>query len=399
MSRTLAFVADLHMANHRAQGGPWESGLNTRGRLTVDVFGNALSLAEAHEVDRMIVLGDVFDTTKPTPQLIAAAQQMVNHHHGLEIRIIRGNHDMESTDLGDHALGPLGALRDVKVYEQPDLEILPGNPMVTFEQPGLDILYVPFEPGPAHEWLPMRVQGLMNSRSTEVVTARVLCIHLGIYDSTMLGGVDGQWISKAHDAVSLEQLAKICFQHRITAVFAGNWHSRRVWNVKEDKTGRRVTVVQAGTLCPTGWDNPGLEGYGSVTLVTFGNDGSLHNLTHPEVPGPRFVNVKSEEEAKAMAAFAKRTKCQLYVRWTSKPDTVASARSALGAMHAAGEIEAFDTPIDKSEVQLQARSAAEAAQSTTTMQAVLEAFVTKMPMPEGVSRENVFNRAKNYLEG
>lgn len=385
MTLVIACVADLHIANHRAHGGAWTGGLNVRGQETIDGLGNALSIAEASGASRMILLGDVFDTTKPDPQLIAGAQHMINAHL-TPVRVLKGNHDEGSSAPGDHALGPLGETANVEVYETKHVE---QNVMHN-----VDVIYLPFETGAAKDWLPKRLDEI--DAATDTNRTRILCLHLGIHDQQMRnGGPASFWIEKSDDAISAELLAAECYKRNIRAVFAGNWHGRRIMEFSFPPNARgldTVTLVQVGALTPTGWDNPGLEGYGGVALAKIDPDGTFE-LSFGEIPGPRFVNVKSTDELDLAVAEANGNR--LYVRWHAKPTEVAHAREELARYEAV--LTATDITINKEETQAMAREAATAAQSTTTLAAVLDSFVSKMPMPETVNRERVFNRCKVYI--
>lgn len=394
MSETvLAFVADLHIASHRSQGGPWQGGVNERGRMTIECLRRALAAADEAEAVTFNMLGDVFDTVRPEPQLIAATQRAMNEHRTLPKRIIKGNHDENSSELGDHALGPLGELRDVEVYERPHLERLEYNDMVAM--PRVEVFHVPFETGPASQWIPERVAALAAESHPDA--ARILALHVGIHDKGLRDA--NFWAEKANDAVSAELLAGVCRDHGIRIALAGNWHGRNVMEYTHPPlpSGQdRVILVQVGTLCPTGWDNPDYWGYGSVALVAVQDDGRV-SVDFREVPGPRFVNVSSEVELEDAYDRAHQQGCPLFVRWVCQPSDVAGARHALTRAREAGTIAGWDVSVDKKETALQAREAAKAAQSTTTLQGVLSAFVSKMPLPEGVDRDRVFALADGYL--
>lgn len=62
----------------------------------------------------------------------------------------------------------------------------------------------------------------------------------------------------SHGALPVDTAFALCSEYNACAWLSGDWHSRKVW----ERGG--VTVAQVGALCPTGFDNPGLTGYGSV---------------------------------------------------------------------------------------------------------------------------------------
>lgn len=383
----VGFIADLHLANHRIAGGSWQGGLNDRGRLTVDTFGNALSIAEAKGCSSVVAAGDVFDTTRPEPQLIAATQRMINMHD-VDIDIIMGNHDQDSSEKGDHALGPLGELNECRVYERPDVKVL---------EDGAELIMMPFMAGPASEWFPREVDKLMTEWTTRYqhvhtrTPARVLVTHLGIHDQNIRDG--SIWAGKADDAISFEQLTEVCERHGITMALAGNWHGRTKF------ASAMFTALQIGTLCPTGWDNPGMKGYGSLITIEF-DKGAVTTVVVDEIPGPRFINVVSEKElADAIAQNPRSSrKNQLFIRWSAKPADVSAARASLEDWQASGEIFSWDIRVDKEDGKLQAAAAAQAARSASTLQGVLGAYVAKMPLVNALDRDEVFRRCDAYLK-
>lgn len=391
-------IADLHMASHRLAGGAWRAGINERGYRTTGVFGNALSIAEAKGQQCVVALGDVFDTTSPEPQLIAEAQKMIVDN-GVPLHVILGNHDIESADEGDHACGPLGGLRmHVDVHERPKIVIIGEVGLTGSERKPVELWMVPFTSGATKDWLPKALMDLSNQSHSNSI--RVLCAHFGIYDPPMLQGPGANWILVADDAIFSETLGELCVDYNIPLVLAGNWHTRRV--MQHSAHGRDVLMVQAGTLCPTGWDNPGFDGYGSLVCVEVDEQGII-DVGFTEVPGPRFVVIRSEEELIEARLQAKNKHCDLYVRWIATPDGVAEARRVLESAHngsaSAMGVSAFRIDLDKSEAKAASQAASAAARSSTTREEALEAFVAKMPLPENVERARVFNLAKGYLDG
>lgn len=71
---------------------------------------------------------------------------------------------------------------------------------------------------------------------------------------------------------------------------------------------RQKIIMQIGALIATGWDNPGLYGYGTVA---FWNG---ERLSWEELPGPRFCTVRSDEEEKAVVAEAAKLGHNLFLR-------------------------------------------------------------------------------------
>lgn len=360
---SIAFVADVHVASHRLVGGPWEAGVNARGRAVVGCLRRALCAASEAGAAAFVVLGDLFDTTRPEPQLIASVARVLAGWSGFPIVLLKGNHDSCSATMGDHALGPLGELPGVQVVDVPEVLDLGGQ----------RVLLVPFLPGPASEVLP-RVLATFTETDVDVVG-----LHVGLRDAELSRQ---PWAAAAEDAIAVEALAEVVRPRGARVVVAGNWHSARAWRVGE------LRLHQVGALCPTGWDNPGLEGYGGVTLV--GRSG----VTRLEVVGPRFVTVSSAAELAAVVAAAP-VDGALYVRWTCVPSGVDEARATLEACGA--QLAGWDVRLDGGEAQSRAVAAASAVRATSTLAGALEAYVARAAFPEGVDRGVVLARCRALL--
>jgi hypothetical protein len=69
-------------------------------------------------------------------------------------------------------------------------------------------------------------------------------------------------------------------------------------------------ILQGGALCPTGFDNQGLHGYGTLAFW----DTDKHRLSWQEMPGPRFCVARSEEEEQAIVEEARSLKHSLFIR-------------------------------------------------------------------------------------
>lgn len=69
-----------------------------------------------------------------------------------------------------------------------------------------------------------------------------------------------------------------------------------------------LIVMQGGALNCTGWDNPGLHGYGTAALW----DGE--RLSWRELPGPRFCVTRSDAEEKSVVDEARRLGHNLFLR-------------------------------------------------------------------------------------
>lgn len=359
----LAFVADVHLGNHRRFGGPVVAGLNTRARMAVDVLRYSRERAEELGADTYIVLGDLFDNSKPEPQLIAEAQRVFDQTGpGLPI-LLMGNHDQNSTVLGDHALGPLKPVS--YIVEHPDV----------LSRGDVDIWCVPFQPGRAFDWLP-EVMRALHDLHGKGVNRRVLTLHLGLQDERT-----PPWLRNAHDSVPASLVGELCRQYGIDAAFAGNWHNPAEW----DFDG--IKVIQPGTLCPTGWDNPG-EDYGRLCLY----DTVTRRVDWCIINGPRFLKLKHGTKL-PLSKYG----FPPFVQLVASADDSKDATEALRAASERGELSGGEVVLDDAEATAAAKTAATVARSASTLAEALAGYVAEMPVADGVDRQAVLALAKQYL--
>lgn len=364
---SVAFLADCHLYNHRAYGGQKVAGVNTRAQEILDALTTAVKIAE-RESQALVILGDFFDGVRPEPQLVAAAAEALRSDR-ITVNILVGNHDQVSDRKGDHALGPLAEVHNVFVYEKP----------TTLVVGGLTLAMVPFQSGDAKQWLP----GVL--KKMKLPPGSALCVHLGLaVDDTP------PWLKSAHDAIHVKILEKLAHKHKFSAVFAGNWHSQYV------KRSAGLVMVQTGALVPTGFDNPGVDGYGGLVLWRGADEIALREIT-----GPRYVKTTSYEEIEQLAREVSDSSAyQLRIRWTVPADELAGARDAADELvEQEPAIDAIEVRADTSEVELAARSAAVAARSQSNLDDALGQYTARMALPEGVDRDEVHARCKNYLSG
>lgn len=270
----VCFCADVHVGNPRAFGGPMVSGVNARGRHVLAALRAAVADAVACSSDALVVLGDLFDSSRATPQLVAAVMEVLTTaaENGVPVHLLLGNHDQESTDAGDNALAPLAIMEGVTVHEEPRVVAL---------RKSVELWMVPFQVGRASAWLPGVLESL--AAGGKAGTSIALALHLGVIDGATL-----PFLRESPDAIDLELLRALAARYGIGHVFCGNWHDRRVWE------GSGVTVakvVQVGALAPTGFNNPGFEGYGMAEH--WRGDASEGRVV---AEGPRFATVRSRAE-------------------------------------------------------------------------------------------------------
>lgn len=365
----IAFTADVHVGNHKRHGGDVEAGLNRRCRDVLLALERAVSLAVTND-GPIVICGDLFDTSRPSPQMIARVQEILEPAQAI---VLAGNHDMDSTAPGHNALAPLAPVANV--IERPRV----------LELDGADLFCVPFLPGPAVQWMGDVLADLAAKATPGRL--RLLAFHLGVEDKHTPSYLRG-----AHDSIKINTLTRWMQAHSITMAFCGNWHERRVWHGLEHSM-----VVQCGALAPTGWDNPGADAYGMVTVL----DPETRDLKIKRVPGPRFLDLHDlptdKHEHEIMRLFdAKNT---VYARWTVAPDQMTEALDALGSWRerqiiAAGEVRTVDEAAEQA-----AREAAMLARQAETLAEALAGFVAAMPLEEGIDRAEVLARAQALLGG
>ncbi len=360
----IAFIADTHIANHKKFATPTyghRAPINSRALDICRVLAQARSRAEEEGCEHLFVLGDVFDTTQPSPQLIAEAQMALASLKGLEVHVMIGNHDQQSPAKGDHSCVSMEGIRNLHVYEKPD----------TVYCEDITVLVHPYHPGRADEYLVDEVRNRQHHG-----TKNVLGLHLGLRDDDT-----APWLQNAHDSFPVNRLHEL---GALDLVVAGNWHERKQFT---------PNIWQLGALVPTGFDNPGFDGYGSLMIY----DGKKARVI--EMDGPRFLRTTGIDGArKAMEEAERRS-----TGWT----TYVSVRCRLDERDAAQELfelydhTAYEVLTDKAAAEDAARSAASAAAyaSTDSIQAAVRAYVDKMALPADVVRDEVMARALNYVAG
>lgn len=372
----IAFVSDVHVENHRRLGGATVGGINDRCQRILDVLALAAREAIKAECDGFIVAGDLFDSVRPTPQIITQVQQILEDLRVAACSpvILLGNHEQQSALAGDHSLGPLLLCADV--VDKPRIIWRKG-----WED--LEVWCAPFQPGQGKDWLPDAMRSCAASPIASKDARRVLCVHLGMRDAST-----APWLQHASDAIDVGLVRELCVKHGVKAVAAGNWHDRRSWDF-DLGTDEEVRVLQVGALVPTGWDNPGEQGYGTLAIW----DGDTWDVR--ELPGPRFVRMGVADMRKR--AIGSTSNTNLFVQVDCGAEELRDVSAEVARAVEAKKIGPSEAVVDNAVVQAQARTAASAARSSKTLAEALEVYVRAMPLVDGVSREAVMARSRRYL--
>jgi hypothetical protein len=366
-------IADLHLDSHRKLGGPVTGGINRRGHLILGALERAVERARV-EAAVLVIAGDVFDTDHPAPQLIAAAQRILEP---VGCVFVKGNHDMVSSQPGDHSLGPLAPVADV--IETPKV----------LRYDGLDLWCVPYQPGPAKDWLPTVMAEMQRLEGVGGLglPRRLLALHLGLQSEAT-----PPWLQGADDSVPVKLVSDLMFRHGIDAALAGNWHGHREWLLAKDRP-----LMQIGCAAATGFDNPGTEDFGWLCRY----DSKTNRMAGERLPGPRFLAVNDAAELPAAGDLADAIDqgWSTFVRCTCRPSEVEAQQVVLEALRDdACVIEDFTIePTQSSEATAQARAAAVTAQNAKTFETAVEGYCNRMPLPDPTMRPEVLRRVKEYL--
>ena len=356
----VAFVSDPHVGNHRKCGGAIVGSMNERCRLVLNVLREAIKVCISKNVGHLVVNGDFFDAHDPSPQLIASVQVLLEWalSKGTQVVLLLGNHDMHSTSGMDNALAPLR--RWAKVYDEPGVLSIPG---------ALDIVMCPFRVGDAATWVPESLAGLALPKAK---VPRVMSVHVGVRDPKTAAYLMG-----AADSVDVGDLRKWAKAAGISHVFAGNWHDKKVWEQADEPS-----IIQCGALCPTGWDNPGLT-YGRMFIYDTTKVGP--QVEEVTVPGPRFIEVTSVEEAARFADIATKKGLQMFVRLVEDAQTLALEGTPERPEGLAG----WEVVSNSASSKAATADAAKAAKAESTLDEALSAYIQKMPLAPGVSADEV----------
>jgi len=314
----LAIVFDVHLWNFKRHSGPLQHGINRRGLLTLQTLGRAIEGANAVEAP-LVVAGDLVDEAGPVwPQFAAAIRaELLKANNG--VYLLLGNHDMTATD--DHSL---------RVYEHSTIRVINE---ITRIYDRVDL--VPFH----------------CDFTSPQVDASVVVGHFGVFDDQFPG-----FMKKSPDAWHVARLFAFMRERSIRCCCLGDWHLRYLWRLsdsvpstalptgaqhrtvgrpKADQGGwvrsdasrlgfqDESLVFQGGALNPTGWDNKGLHGYGTLAVVDT-------ELNWQELPGPRFCTVHKQSEQETLIAEATQLGHQLFLRRyfdSTKPEKPAAVEA------------------------------------------------------------------------
>ena len=380
-------ISDVHVHNARRFGGPEVASINQRCRITLDVLYRAITKAEQEQCEALLVLGDLFDSDHPEPQVIAEVQQRFREAQagGMKIVCLLGNHESTSTQYGDHALNVLA-----------DAACIVADRYTVLQFGDTVVLLIPYQPGDAAQYIRTVLQ--MMQIASKPGEKLVLALHCGLRDCET-----APWLKTAQNSVDVQQLVALCRQYAVSQVIAGDWHSRHEWSTDPKDGLPFVHVLQVGALSPTGFSDAGLEGFGTLAVI----DASLGPPTIHEIAGPRFLKWRGlsagldhyREDIEMRLNIVPRLTQARYVSWTVPAKDLAVAQERLALLKHLGLIVDGEVLADEAEQEIAARTSAQAAASADTLDEAISGWVASMQLDVLVDRAEVERRVRGYLGG
>ena len=285
---------DLHNANFKRHGGPRKGGVNRRGELCLGTTHRLVDFANEYDA-RLVVAGDLVDDPGPVqPQFAARLRDELARCRG-GVSLLLGNHDM--TADGDHSL-------DIyEVHNDWDTRVQ------VIDNHSWHYHYAPRQRGQLQACL---VPFHRDIRDERVRNVPLLIGHFGVFDDSF-----PPWAQRSKGAWHVDQLFEFMKERNIQCALLGDWHLRACWSRSAGKAIRVFTtevpgkypyILQGGALNSTGFDNPGLHGYGTAALW------NGERLSWRELPGPRFCVARSDAEEQSIVDEARRLGHNLYLR-------------------------------------------------------------------------------------
>lgn len=362
----IACVSDIHVGNHKRHGGKVDAGMNTRCCLILAAFDEAIAVAKREKCGVLLVAGDFLDYVRMEPQIIALLQTTIKQA-GLDIVLVLGDHEIVTNEKGDHALGPLAPV--AHVIDEPKLMRLSN----------VELACVPFQPGSSEKLVAKAASDLFSS-SVDSSRARALAFHAGITHSGT-----PKFLRDAPDSIKLDTLKRLVEKLKLDFVVAGNFHFHERWQ------HNNCEIIQIGALVPTGYDNPGLTGYGKLAVF----DPDERSVKLHQISGPRFVQASIDDDE--LIEKAKEYLGPVYLQITAESDRMTEAQGYRKELLDDKHVSEVEVVPDKKTAEKSACNAATAAREQNTLEAALAAFIDKMEVEEGLDRKQIYHKAKEYL--
>ena len=354
----ITFIADPHIDNHKRHGGNYKSSLNERCTLSLNVLERSVQRSLALGSSRLYVLGDLFDNVKPIPQVIGRVQNILEK---IPTVILLGNHEQVSESPGDNALvcmeNTCTVVETTQVIEEEDRYML----------------CVPFKPGDARMWLEGELE-IAKDYTDKPVT---VCLHLGIQDDESPFFLKG-----CHDSIEASTLFDLMEMYGVESAITGNWHNRKVW------TRGNKTIFQTGALIPTGFDNPGSEGYGTLGIL------NNSDITFEEISGPRFLKISADEfDVKKIFKYPG----SLYLEVSGAGDRLVEISEQLRTLKLSGCVRGYSIVRDLTSAKKTASTAVKMIACSRSINEGVANYIRTMDIPPTTTDKEVFAAVLNYL--
>lgn len=382
----VACVADCHIGPHQVFGGPSRLGLNARCWESVEVLKRAVAVANAERAETLLVVGDLFDSDRPSPQLIHAVRLALAKFRGGVI-LVRGNHDARSDDPRDNALHA-ACPQDGWVIDRVETAFPHDHGQV--------LAAYPSTAAPMREAVPAWL--------------RTLTTGLAVFHAGLETKGTPHFLKGGSHAVPLDAVADaVRSTLGLDVVLCGDWHEHQIHHVtrlrpddgygpRRAPTEEQVPIIQIGSLCPTGFDD--LSPVHGVVMVDLPGAPIPARVTVHPIPGPRFI--KAVEPSRALwdriaclGVAGEATGIYLSLHPTT-PEGVREARAACErySMMLAGWRVVPDVKATVAKARAQARSVAAA----PTLEAALAHYVGAVQaQPAGVAPAEVLAACRGHL--
>lgn len=374
----ICWISDIHLGNHKKFGGPVVGGLNLRAFDCLEAMSKTVGTTSvgsyAHRQQQMVVLGDMFDYSRPEARLIHETNiwlGMFAHKPW----VLSGNHDQVSAMYGDTAVAALSPTDCVSVQ---------ATKVARFGE--VEMVFIPFREGNALEFIETELKAL---GAYPVADGKrvVLNLHVGISDNNA-----PYYLDKSKACIRAEDMFNLCKKYGITHVMSGDWHRHQIWK----KDG--ITICQVGSLCPSRF--PPNHEHGHVgPMVTM--DTTTGKIEVKNIPGPRFYKFRWESVDQAWMPPVDATPA--YVKVTCQPRDREAAEGWLKqidvncALQDKPGLRGTELDVDNAKALAKARTASFEARKASSLEEAVGRYVGSMPLAEGVEREQVLSKIRKLL--
>lgn len=281
----LIFISDLHLGNHRLFGGPMPRGINERFRETEKLIQDVVANTPC------VVLGDVFDSHRPSPVEISHAMSVLFTRDCHDRLLLVGNHDIGN---GWNALEPLKYVPGVRVASSSAptaYELKHGRRNDAGEPFETRVLAMPYYRDP--DELLSSMTAALASRY-KVTPVEIVAMHCGIADNET-----PEWLT---GGVHVNKLLKIAERFNVRHVISGDWHTPKSWDFGS------CQITQCGALCAVDFNDSAPDyGYWEYHARS-------RTMTFQRVAGPRFHTMRWPDGVKETIRVFRKKNPRPYVR-------------------------------------------------------------------------------------